>query len=448
MTWTTTKYLATCTALLVATTALIRPASGEEGKIMPELPPDQTVMAILDELGDNQSAMLPQTKVIGEFNDEAKRHRLHETGPRGRDFSQKAAWAPDRKRALFCGAHAGVSHRLNDVWEYDLPANTWVMLYAPDPSVSRGNAEAFRTVREERTHRIETPDGTVEEVVIVRTKRGGPTVLAHTYWQLTYDPQRKVLLWMMPNWKSYEGNYKGPPLWSFNPWSREWAPMLIHGPRPTRGGAGAMEYIADMDGAVWHNLANVPGLRLFPSAENVVRNLAPNDGNYRRNKDVPGAQAILSYDPEHRILVAHMGRTGSNERRHNRRQTHHYDLDSNAWSLVVDEPHDSEAAPVGWYSRAAFGYDPVGKVHLRYDSSTPDSVWSYDVGERTWTRNKVNGPPGPSGRNLIGYMDPASNALVINDALDTWIYRYRAHQAPTTSQSKRKNQVEKQQQEP
>jgi hypothetical protein len=41
-------------------------------------------------------------------------------------------WAPERKRALYCGANHGVPHRLNDVWEFDLPSLSWVMLYAPD----------------------------------------------------------------------------------------------------------------------------------------------------------------------------------------------------------------------------------------------------------------------------------------------------------------------------
>ena len=70
--------------------------------------------------------------MLGDFNDTARRYNLHKTGPLARDFTLKMVWAPERKRVLFCGANHGVPHRLNDVWEFDLAALTWVMLYAPD----------------------------------------------------------------------------------------------------------------------------------------------------------------------------------------------------------------------------------------------------------------------------------------------------------------------------
>ncbi len=379
-----------------------------EEQIEPVLEPNEDVLAVLDGLGENQSAMLPAATIAGDFNDESRRHGLDETGPRGRNFCQKAAWAPDRKRALFCGANHGVPHRLNDVWEYDLPSNTWYLLYAPDPSFDRNNREAFQAEQEERTHRIEPPDGEVEDVTIIHTKRGGPGRVAHTYWQLTYDPQLRVLLWLMPN------GPHDPPMWGFYPQERRWEPVLYHGPRPSRGGAGAMEYIEDMGGVVWHNnTSRARGMRLFPSDENIVRNLAPNDANLRDNPNFPGAQAILSYDPEHRILVALWSK-----------KTYHYEVDKNAWSLILDEPDDSESSPSGHYGHAAFGYDPVGKVHLRYDVNTPDSVWAYDVEKQEWERKRVDGPAGPTG-NIIGYMDPARNVLVINDRRDVWVYRYK-----------------------
>lgn len=373
-----------------------------DGKIEPVLEPNPEVTAILEKLGDNQAAMLPAATIAGDFNEEARKFRLDQTGPRGRDFCQKAAWAPDRQRALFCGANHGVPHRLNDVWEYDLPANTWYLLYAPDPNQGRGNVEAYKAVQEERTLKVEGPDGTVEEATFTQTKRGGPSILCHTYWQLSYDPQRRAMVWLTTSW----------PAWAYLPYERRWEPLMPAQPRPRRPASGSTKYIADMGGIVWHNAAQMRGFRLIPSDGNVVRNLAPNDGQYSGN-DIPGAQAILSYDPQHRVLVALWGK-----------KTYHYAVDENRWSLILDEPDDSEAAPRGHYGRAAFGYDPVGKVHLRYDVATPDSVWAYDVGKKAWARHRVEGPAGPT-RNIIGYMDPARNVLVINDARDVWVYRYR-----------------------
>jgi hypothetical protein len=30
-----------------------------------------------------------------------------------------------------------VPHKINDVWEYDLASNTWVLLWEPDPDTNR-----------------------------------------------------------------------------------------------------------------------------------------------------------------------------------------------------------------------------------------------------------------------------------------------------------------------
>src|SRR5690606_9070749 len=95
-------------------------------------PPDPAVETILAGLGDNSAALLPPGKVVGEFGRFAKEFKLDRNGPWGRDFTIKMAWMADRRRAFFCGANHGSPHRLNDAWEYDLPSNTWVLLYDPD----------------------------------------------------------------------------------------------------------------------------------------------------------------------------------------------------------------------------------------------------------------------------------------------------------------------------
>lgn len=73
----------------------------------------------LKSLPANRAVLLGSASVVGEFNDVARQFELHKTGPRGRDFTIKMVWAPERQRALFCGANHAVPHRLNDVWEFD-----------------------------------------------------------------------------------------------------------------------------------------------------------------------------------------------------------------------------------------------------------------------------------------------------------------------------------------
>src|SRR5205807_535934 len=107
-------------------------ADGPPPAVDPGLAPKPAVLEKLAALKPNRAVLLGKADVVGEFNDTARRYDLHRTGPRGRDFTIKVCWAPDRRRALFCGANHGVPHRLNDVWEFDLPSLSWAMLYAPD----------------------------------------------------------------------------------------------------------------------------------------------------------------------------------------------------------------------------------------------------------------------------------------------------------------------------
>ena len=132
-------------------------------KVEPELAPKRDVGEKLRALKPNQAVLLGKADVVGEFNDAARKYDLHKTGPKGRDFTIKMCWAPERKRALFCGANHGVPHRLNDVWEFDLPSLTWAMLYAPD--LPRGYGDFGKD-----TSDVEFKDG------ILITKRGGPAV--------------------------------------------------------------------------------------------------------------------------------------------------------------------------------------------------------------------------------------------------------------------------------
>jgi len=66
-------------------------AAHAEDVVKPVLPADPTVARILASLGDNGSALLPEGKVVGEFNELAKRFNLDTRGPTSRDFTVKMA---------------------------------------------------------------------------------------------------------------------------------------------------------------------------------------------------------------------------------------------------------------------------------------------------------------------------------------------------------------------
>ena len=143
-------------------------ADSPPSPVEPKLDPKPAVLQKLAALKPNQATLLGKADVVGEFNETARKYDLHRTGPKGRDFTIKMCWAPERKRALFCGANHGVPHRLNDVWEFDLPSLTWAMLYAPD--LPRGYGDLGK----------DTSDCEFRDGVLV-TKRGGPAVIAQTW---------------------------------------------------------------------------------------------------------------------------------------------------------------------------------------------------------------------------------------------------------------------------
>jgi hypothetical protein len=94
--------------------------AGESVKPLLEAQPG--VLENLKSLKNNRAVLLGQAKVLGDFNDTARKYNLHKTGPLARDFTLKMVWAPERKYAHYFGANHGVPHRLNDVWEFDLPS--------------------------------------------------------------------------------------------------------------------------------------------------------------------------------------------------------------------------------------------------------------------------------------------------------------------------------------
>ena len=401
----------------------VQPAPGQ-AKVEPALAPDPVVMAAINALGDNSSCNLPPIKTVGEWNAVSKKWAMETLGPRGRDYCLKAAWMPDRKRAFYCGANHGVPHRLNDAWEYDLPSNTWVMLFAPDPS----NAEGVMEIKE---CEVRDRGGKVEKLKMVQTKRGGPTHYGHTWWGLTYEPEMKAALWMNSgvSWgggtEQYlkqelgkdEGIYHGPPLWAFHPYEKKWKLADTAKPYPAQANAGAMEYVPELGGAFWFYAG---GMWVYESRANAWKEIKLKGLPPSHNKEYPQSEAVMCYDPDTKTVVAHLGMKDLIDK-----STWQFDVAAGSWSKVLDVPKGSTEVPSGFDSSMPFFYDPVGKVCLLYECFTPDHMWTYSVKEKKWGKIKINGPAGLPWPGLIAYQDPERNVLVVNNGDKTWVYRHK-----------------------
>ncbi|MEX0703675.1 MAG: hypothetical protein WD069_16380 [Planctomycetales bacterium] len=398
--------------LLVALLAPAGWALAGENKVEPQLPADPQVTATLEKLGSNQSAILPATKVVGDPGPLAKEYRMAERGPGGRDFTIKMAWMPDRQRAFFCGANHGSPHRLNDAWEYDLPSNSWIVLYAADYNDRGGVADYDKQT-------LVLKDGWL------RTKGGGPAHPAHTWWGLTYDPQRKEVLWWC-QWPGYrldeklavvgatrDDLYKGPPLWSFRPDQRKWEPLPTKEPWPKMGLAGSLEYVPELHGSLWTQ--GGAGAWLLDSKTLSWKDLT-------KGRERTPIETVVCYDSARKLMLAHRGppKAGENCR------TWHMPIEGaglGEWKKVLDQPD----LPNGHDARSFFHFDPVGKVGLLYEVPTR-RIWAYDPDQAAWTRLEPDGPPPPEkgDARTVGYLDPTRNVFVVNMGTTTWVYRYQA----------------------
>jgi hypothetical protein len=376
--------------------------------------PDAQVLKIIDSLGDNCSAALPPMKVAGDLNAEAIKHGLDKSGPGVRNYCIKMVWMPDRKRAIFYGANHGAPHRLNDVWEYDLPSNTWVCLYGPDPSKGR-NAD-WKDVDWENVK-----DG------VIRTKRGGPAIIPHSWWNMTYDPDLKAMLtlcsWSMSHpdlFKLLQNGKHQPPLWAFYPEKRRWEAILgskFIGQVPAYENARSLEYIPELQGSLW---TKSDGMWLYDSRANTWKQL----GEAKVYGDsLPAREQVTAYIPDLRILIAHDRRgQGNSGQGWAQSRTSHYLVERNRWQVVC-EGKEMNNPPAGFDALTNFAYDTVGKVCLLWDPKWTKALWAYDPRTTKWSRLEPRGAPPPTGRDSeLAYYDAARNVFVVPGQ---WVYRYK-----------------------
>lgn len=377
--------------------------------IEPELAPDPDVLKKLAALDDNSCCILDSTKIIEDLGDFAKGwHRMKETGPTGRDFTIKMAWMPERRRAFFCGANHGSPHRFNDAWEYDLAANTWVLLYTPDYN-DRGPITDY----DKQT--------LVLDKGWLRTTKGGPAHPAHTWWGLTYDPRAKAALWYCA-WPGYrlqekldaigaskDDLYKGPPLWAFYPEAKKWEPIPTADPWPRNAFGASLEYIPELGGALWQYRENTWLLDYEKRRWRMLCN----------EMDPLPIESLVCYDAERKLLIGHRGPYKEAPPR-----TWHMSLkdEVTGWEQVLQ----STDLPNGHDARSLMYFDPVGKVALLYERSDK-TIWAYDPVAVQWTKLTPRGPAPPFGERerVVAYMDPEHNVFVAIGYGRVWCYRYK-----------------------
>lgn len=377
-----------------------------------DLAPDISVLARIAALEENHGLLLGSADVLGEFNDVARRYDLHRTGPRSRNYSLKMVWAPERQRALFAGANHGRPHRLNDVWEFDLAALAWVLLYPPD------NPRSYDGLGDDAS------DVIFEDGILV-TRRGGPAVIGHTWWGITYDPVKRQMLFMNI-WLTKQDEavrqlggdpstrYKGPPLWAFTPDTGEWSAIKSGPPGPAAPFGAMLEYVPELGGAIWHmNNWRMRGTWLYEPSARRWSQLKVNADTKDFKSQAPSRELIGYYDQRRKQVVAQQGKS-----------TFHFDVDLRQWSKVIEEPAESKRVPFGHDARSVFYYDRTSGHGLLVHFAERE-IWAYDPAGVEWRRLAPRGDPMPTGERMLAYLDPERNVLVLIDDNIVWVYRYK-----------------------
>jgi hypothetical protein len=395
-----------CPAGMVRRRALLTTLCGWAAPGRAEMrPPLPSIVRAIRGLSPNQAVQLGNATVVGELNDTARHFGLDRTGPRARDFCRRMAWAPSRGRALFTGANHGSPHRLNDVWEFDLPSLAWVLLYPPDLPRSYGGLGPDASD-------VVFLDGTLQ------TKRGGPAVIGHTWSGLTWDPQREQLLFMN-TWPIDQDNLvralgadpttrdRSPPLWTFDPSTLRWQRLRTPPPWPKAAVGALLEYVPELAGSIWHlNNWQLHATWLLDDESGSWERICDESMQSDFRASAPGRELVGYHDPDRRLVVAQC-----------RHQTFHFDTRRRRWSAM-----SLPGAPDGHDARGSFVRNPANGAGILIDLSG-GVLWSYDPDRTRWRILRAEGPPMPAGSRTLGYADARRGVVVVVDDLGVWAYR-------------------------
>ena len=304
-------------------------ATAAHAEPLPELEPDESVVALIEDLQPGDAVRLPDFTVIGDGLDAFGTFATR--GPGIRDFCNKWVWAEDRGRAMYAGGNHGAPHKFNDLWEYDLPSNTWVMLHAPDPDVSP----------------------------------------SHTWWGFTYDHARARALWISAASIWDTGGYEGPPLRVYDTVAQTGWGLLETTPPIDAPVASALEYIPNRDLLVFYsNRWNGSGMHTLDPKTNAWTELIPQPDLYFDNPDAPPGESIITYNSVNDVLVGFLGRS-----------VYVYAFDDNTWVRVLEDVTDSQSGS---------DYDPYSDLHY---VQTQGRLFAYDVQANTFKDLEVELAP-------------------------------------------------------
>lgn len=400
----------TLSALAVAET---RPAENGHDAVG-QIKPDPAVVAKLEALGENEIVKLTQANIVGAFNDVARKYGLDRNGPGIREYCLKMPWAEDRKRAFYCGGNHGVPHGLNDIWEYDLPANTWNLLWAPEDftrNAGRGKWE----------------DAIIKDGIL-QSKRGATIQASHTWDQLTYDPEIKALVWLtawnidenmknvglLERWKSKENRHP-VPLWGYYTETNSWKPLGVDQNPTLPNNASLLCYIPELHGTIYYGKWDYKTL--------LWDNRTGKWSLFCARQQGPSDEMLSCYSAKNKVVVAVCSSDKGGG-------TYYFDPAQKTWSTAV--PYEAGKTPKAYDFTAVIGDDPVtGTCLLFTNDKETFGFWAYDVGAKQWTRLMPKGDmpqagPDPT-HGYNGYFDPVRSVFVLfkNAGREVWAYRYK-----------------------
>jgi hypothetical protein len=369
------------------------------------MPPRDDIKRRIEELAPGHSMELGHAAVLGNFNETARTFGLQRTGPRARDYCRRMAWAPARHTALFAGANHGSPHRLNDVWEFNLGAFAWVMLYAPD--LPRGYGNLGKDASD-----VVYVDGNLV------TKRGGPAVIGHTWSGLTWDARRHCMLFMATWPVDVDAMVRGiggdpsqrdrsPPLWAFDPITERWSRWTTKAPWPKAAVAALLQDVPELHGQIWHlNSWQLRGTWLLHDEDRRWEPICDAKIQPDFESQAPGQELVGYHDPVRHLVVTQC-----------RQRTFHFDTTRRRWSEKT-----VAGAPRGFDTVTTFVRDPASGGGMLIDFKL-GQLWSYDPDALTWKLLSPTGPPMPMGQHTLGYADEDFGVIVIIDDTAVWICR-------------------------
>lgn len=379
---------------------------------------DKALLEKIKNLPENTWLKLPKPTVTGEISWLNKRSSLLRDGPRVRDYCNKIVYAPERKRGVYCGAGHNV-HPLNDVWEYDLPSNTWICLSSADPLLPRKIKEPnTMDAALERTKKIiVVKDG------VVTTTSGGPVRMAHTWWGLTYNSKSKrMVLWdahkglifsnkgliskafkidPKDNLLKGSGSGRGEAwLFEFDPESRKWTKVLKGAPKNME--SSQLEYLPDSDS--YFLFSYYPYLLGADRKE-----WAKLKGKMASNG------AVSAYDQKSKNVVLVVKNTT-------------WIFDANNKSLKkVFTGNDTAAVPntTFCYDKFAEKFIMITQTKNKTKNLKVKRLNIYDLKTNLWTSPETKGDV-LGGGAMACYYDVALNVTVLYTNAATWVYRCKS----------------------